>query len=105
MFTYKRLFWLLLVSSIALSLYQYNDRDLLELDITIRDMRLSTSEHENRVIGELATRRLYTFQETENFLSNNYYASDGVVTDGDTIFLERTYLLFKNDSLVKIDLK
>jgi len=105
MFTYKRLFWLLFVCSIMLSIYQCSDRDNLEFDIVLKDMRLSTIEHENRVVGELASRRLYKFQGTKAYLSNNYYASDGVITNGDTIFLERTYLLFKNDSLVKIDLK
>ena len=101
-FTYKLGFWILFILSLMLAIYQFGKTTSLEVDLAFRKMHMSFLKSDSQAIGELTTNRLYNKKAIKDFLNKNYYTSDGVRSEGDTLFLDSSYLLFEGDSLTSI---
>ena len=101
-FNYKVGFWLLLVLSFLLAIYQYLIITDLEIDLAIAQFSASSIKNDSRTIGELMTNGIHDKEAIKNYLDVNYAPSDGIRAQGDTLFLDSSYLVFKQDSLISI---
>ncbi|WP_179347882.1 hypothetical protein [Winogradskyella pacifica] len=99
--TYKKSFWILFVFSIVLAIYQYGKTNSLEVELAFKKINFVFLKSDTHVIGEIASKRLYDKNEIESFLNLNH-AHIRVDKKGDTLFLDNTFLIFKNDSLISI---
>lgn len=100
--TYKKSFWFLLIFSLILAIYQFGKITSLKVDLAFKNINLSFLKSDAAAISKLTTKRIYSKNVIEDFLNKNYYTSDGVKKRGDTLFLDKSFLLFKNDSLISI---
>ena len=98
--TYKKSFWILFVFSIVLAIYQFGKSNSLEVELAFKKINFVFLKSDTHVIGEIASKRLYDKNEIESFLNLNH--AHTVDKKGDTLFLDNTFLIFKNDSLISI---
>ncbi|MFD0963255.1 hypothetical protein [Pseudofulvibacter geojedonensis] len=89
---------------LAFIVYHFIKVESFKLDVSFKRWDIMYLESDIGTIGEITSKRMFKRSEIDTFLINNYYPSDGDYDiNGDTIFLNRSYLVFNKDSLIKFE--
>lgn len=104
--TYKYLFWITLILFIIFTGYSYVKKIEYEIDSSLKDWQITDYRRDINIIDKIVFETDHTKYQIDSILKDfNSYDEDVdfFKIKKNTVFLENTYLIFKNDSLISIE--
>jgi len=101
---YKTLFWIAFSLIIILICFCYLLKEDYESEITFKQWEINDLREDVRIIDDITFNTNKSKNQIDSILEK-YIISDNFRRNGDTIFLNRSYLILKNDTLNNIGIK
>ena len=100
---YKLLFWILFSLTIGMLIYFWVNKMSLEVDLSIREWHIDYLESDIYTIDAII--KSNGSEKKIDSILNEYLVSDYYTKVGDTTFLNRAFIVLKNDSITRIGVK
>ena len=101
---YKILFWITFSLIIIISSFCYLLKEYYEMEIAFMEWQINDLREDIRIIDDVTFNTNKSKNQIDSIL-NKYIISDNFKRNGDTIYLNNSHLIFKNDTLNSIGVK
>jgi hypothetical protein len=101
---YKTLFWIAFSLIIILTYFFYLFKDYYETEIYFKKLKITDLKEDIRIINEVTFKTNKSKYQIDSILEK-YVISDNFKRNGDTIYLNNSFLIVNNDTLNSIGVK